>query len=497
MPTTNNDGDENGFGINGDVLPVQSDGTEWDAFCGVRNPNEANNGWTTLAVTCWNLLDGSERAMPPGLDTVTNGEYGWFFGYEGVATPDTRGHRVYFTMLRDWSQGDRLVCYDYAANGGAGGVCPNFPYDLAEPAGGLRTYATALDTTGTCVWTLGDAGILRVRSAIDPTEGCATSSSQIAVTPADSYCGDDQSGPSWDEIALRGLDPTADFASGFITVRGTDGAIVPGFSHIAVPANGRVDISSIPKSGTTASLSITAIFGGITIAKFESGDALLQATWSGEAMPSYCFDTLPVVSCSTADQDLHVDSTTTFTAALSGTGAPLPASRSLTRLDPAAADCAAANVVVEACSSGVILECDPDIDGMWSPSATILQNLQTTFRVTLTNTGTATLTDVVVTATALSACGHTMRIARTRGNSDLDLLRAQRGSRCRRGCNGDGHCGLLDRGLPHRFGGVRGGAHRRARPANCRQRDVDGNRHDRADTSALAAGGRQRHAARW
>lgn len=97
---------------------------------------------------------------------LTNGETGWQFGTWNLAMADTSGTRVYFTMLRYFQDNvfdfdprtvnDRLICYDYAIDA----ECPNFPHDFVSSSWNAytTTYATAVDPTGSCVWTLGDSG---------------------------------------------------------------------------------------------------------------------------------------------------------------------------------------------------------------------------------------------------------------------------------------------------------------------------------------------------
>jgi CshA-type fibril repeat protein len=403
VPSAHPDESGDDFVVQGDAIPVQSDGTSWDRFC-VSTNNVGATPWATLSLYCYALSDGLGTGIPTGMAETPPDGGGWYFGLYGTGRPATSGHRVYFTLVRNFSQGDRVVCYDYARNGGAGDLCPNFPYTYPQS---LRTYGVAVDTTGSCLWDFGDAAQFAIGSTDDPSQPCVTSSTLMSVIPASAYCGTDQSGPSWGAVAVRGLS-TSDYASAVVTVRDGDGAVVSGFDHVALPSSQQLDISSIPKSGSTASLGVTVAFGGIDTAAFTSGVATLQTTWTGRTLPRACLDTVPVTSCSTA-QDLTTTASAAFADLPGSPATPVSDNKMLTRTDPTPASCADLTTTVDACTSGQLADCGVNAVGVWASSATIpLTNSRTIFRVSVTNTGTAALTGVAATPATIPGCAQSV-----------------------------------------------------------------------------------------
>jgi CshA-type fibril repeat protein len=338
----------------GEVLPVQTSGTSWDGFC-----QGANDSGTTLTpglvLYCYRLSDGASIPAPAGLaNTKLAPQYDLMDDQYGV--PATFGHRLYFTMLTPSWDADEEVCYDFSANNGTGGVCPHYPYDMpgrggAGPytpsvaPGNVAAYGVAVDSTGSCLWALGDADMLAAGSTADPSQPCtaSTSTTSVQIQPAVAYCGQDHSGSSWGDLRLRGLS-ASDYSSGTLTITGLTGAVVSGYDHIPVPSNGVLDISSIPKSGNTATITVTVNFAGVNAAKFGTGAAQLEVDWSGGAASQVCLDTTPSTGCATTQANqLSVGATATFSDLVTGPEAPTQAGVSLSRTDSQPAGCAYAS----------------------------------------------------------------------------------------------------------------------------------------------------------
>ena len=342
VPNTSDSSSTHPFAVDGDVIPVQSHGTTWDAFCGSTNDSYANATISVdLSLYCYNLSDGSTRARPPGLNNVLpDTTSGWHFGDFDTGHMAAFGHRVYFNMVNSGWSDDTAVCYDYAANAGAGGVCPNYPYHFPEDEGGqasqtFRFYGTELNATGNCLWFYGDGRVFRFSIPADPTRACdssTTSATTLPVIPAHSYCGTDLSGPSWDAVRLRGL-ATSAYTSAAVTVKDSTGAVVTGYDTVALPVSQMLDISGIPKSGTTATLSVTAAFRGVSQAAFTSGHAALETTWSGGGPTQYCLQTQPTSLTCASGPVLHADATTVVRSLAGAAGTTLTSSNSLTSTD--------------------------------------------------------------------------------------------------------------------------------------------------------------------
>ena len=135
-----------GLIINGDVIPAQSAGTAWDSFCGSRNDGDASTALINLDLACYHLSDGSAMDVPPGFnDVLPDLTSGWHFGDSSYGHVAVSGHRVYFSMLNYNWDNDTAVCYDYAANNGAGRGGPTTPTSTSRTTAapkGARAFPT-------------------------------------------------------------------------------------------------------------------------------------------------------------------------------------------------------------------------------------------------------------------------------------------------------------------------------------------------------------------
>jgi len=322
--------------LNGDAISAQT-GSGWDTFCGILNAGApaANLNGTTLTVQCRKLSDGSSESVPAGMNGtgLTNGESGWQFGTWNLEMADTSGTRVYFTMLRYVQDNfldfdprtttDRLVCYDFATHA----VCPNFPQDFSAPSGHnayTTTYATAVDPTGSCVWTLGDSGQMVQHDATTPTQNCVFATVQQHVDRSDAYCGTtpgDVATAPWDVVRIRNVAEGTDYQNAVVTIQDSNGAIVSGFDHAPISGS-TIDISAIPATGTTSELLVTVEFGGVQATPFNSGDTYVEVTWDSTQLTRTCLGTtVAAVACDALSPGPGFDATATF--AVSG-AAPGP-----------------------------------------------------------------------------------------------------------------------------------------------------------------------------
>jgi len=335
------------YAVSGDVLPIQTAGSTWDAFCASMNDEGASSVHVaTATLRCLSLADGSVVAEPPGLATLPTSNWNWGYGVGPYGRGATFGHRLYYPLMdiSNWDK-DAIGCYDFAA----ARACDGYPYH--DPVM-LAPYGVAVDSTGTCLFAYGDYGRYAVGATADLAQPCASagstnSTTAVAVQPTRAYCGSDQSGATWGAAALRNVASGSDFASGTITIRDMSGTIVAGFNAAAIPGNGVVDLSAIPKSGATAELSVAVALTGVTnLAKFGTGAARLDVTWAGTASTAACFRARVQPSCAAS---VTTSAATTFADAVLGDQAPITtANASFAGAAPAA--CATATALT---SNGV------------------------------------------------------------------------------------------------------------------------------------------------
>lgn len=387
--------------INGGVISIQSTPGTWDGFCGFisRNSLGANIGNTTMAVQCRSLADGSSVTTPTGFggNGMTNGEDGWQFGWAGLGVPDTSGTRVYFTMWRIslfipgfLAANDRLVCYDF----NTGGFCPGYPTDFFGGRPGMsqpmsQTYATQVDPTGGCVWTLGDPGVMVRRDAQDPSQPCDSAFVSQVVDRADSYCGTtpgDVATADWGLVRIRNVSEGTDYSGAVVTIQDRNGVVVPGFDH--VPFSGSsVDISSIPATGATSVLRVSVEFGGASGAAFDAGTSFLEITWNSSEKPRTCVGSVvQALDCQTVADAMSFDTTAVFATAGAAGGTPRTATNALTR------------------SAAEVASCNPPENGV--PGITVKKTVSgstavrvgdpVTFKITVTNSGAVAFKTVTV-----------------------------------------------------------------------------------------------------
>jgi len=178
-----------------------------------------------------------------------------------------------------------------------------------------QTYATEVDATGTCVWTLGDPGVMVQRDATNPSQPCRYANVSQNVARADSYCGTtpgDVATAPWKNVRIRNVAPGTDYQVALLTIQDKNGAIVPGWDH--VPMSGTTaDISAIPATGETSELRITVEFGGVQSAPFNSGDSYVETTWDSTELPRTCVgSTVLPLNCPTVADAMSFDTSAYF-----------------------------------------------------------------------------------------------------------------------------------------------------------------------------------------
>ena len=181
-----------------------------------------------------------------------------------------------------------IDCFDFSAWSGAGAVpkCAGF----SGPPN-VRNYTVrALANRPGCLAADGDAGQIVLFNAQTGVIGCPTAASSVTVNPIQYYC-DGQSGhiQAWNKVTLSGAN-SASYTSASVTITDANGDPVPGFQNVSLAAGQTsLDISSIPVTGSTATLAARVVFQGVTGAS-AFGTALISLSWKGDPI-QVCFQT--------------------------------------------------------------------------------------------------------------------------------------------------------------------------------------------------------------
>jgi uncharacterized repeat protein (TIGR01451 family)/fimbrial isopeptide formation D2 family protein len=202
-----------------------------------------------------------------------------------------------------------VTCWDFSLRTGTGAVpkCTNF----TGPTDGSNYTVRALtgDFAG-CGAADGDAGQIKIFNLISGGACNAVQAVSITLSPSSYYC-DGQAGhaSSWGAVTLSGL-TASDYASARLTLTDTNGNNVPGWVDVPFPASGAqtIDISSIPLSGTTATLTAHVTIAGSTNPT-AMASARVNMTWAGDPIqicyrtvtaPVACLTSAPVSNTATA-----------------------------------------------------------------------------------------------------------------------------------------------------------------------------------------------------
>ncbi|MFE7559596.1 hypothetical protein [Kitasatospora sp. NPDC057500] len=206
-------------------------------------------------------------------------------------------------------------CYDFAQPLVAGKVQPCTRFTTHPP--NLRSYTVRpLANLPGCFASNGDGGRIGIFNG-ETGAPCASASRSVQLTPDVYYC-DGKSGhtTSWGSVSLPGLDGSQYYGA-TLTLTGANGAPVPGWTDVPFPKSGpqSIDISSIPVSGNTASLTAT-----VSLAAVNSPTAVdaakVKVTWVGDSV-QVCYRTVaPPVSC---QQTLPVTNNATAVTTAGGT----------------------------------------------------------------------------------------------------------------------------------------------------------------------------------
>ncbi len=215
---------------------------------------------------CWSL-DGSATSLPASFATfmtsnpVDSGCCGTY--YSKTAYGNTK---LFFPM-----SSNRLQCWDSAANGGAGGQCTTtgtgaVPYPLIVN----QIYTAVIDPlNANCLWTNSHDGVIRTWDVPSGSAGCkappppppvATYYPQ-AVIPRLACDGSTRIG-AWRSFKVVNPEPS-EYTSATVTIRDSNGADIPGWVNVPVPASQVIDLSGLTTAMTGPNPAFAITFVGL------------------------------------------------------------------------------------------------------------------------------------------------------------------------------------------------------------------------------------------
>ncbi|MDT4937693.1 MAG: hypothetical protein QOG80_1364 [Pseudonocardiales bacterium] len=225
------------------------------------------------------------------------------FGY----TPLVVGTKEYidvwnFADLEVAGIKDSIVCFDWATNA----ACSSFGntttpgvLDTSTINGGHQhTYGMAVDDQNPqCGWAYGDARQLFNFQLVKGANcGGGQTSASVSLDAASYYCGVAPAGHHWTDVTLTGIS-AAQLSASSVTVKDADGNPVPGFSGVPLAADGTLDISSIPTTGSTAQLTVDLDVTTTSADPFRNGGKpTLTIGFDGPA-GTVCFRAVNDTSC--------------------------------------------------------------------------------------------------------------------------------------------------------------------------------------------------------
>jgi uncharacterized repeat protein (TIGR01451 family) len=297
----------------GGILPVMSTAGQLTGVC-----TQARND-SPFVIYCYNLSgDAISDPYParPG---------GTILGAFGVGDPAIVGTKVY----APYSNAHRLnyyTCFDFATGDPCAGFTTNHTNSTARP------YTLRQDPyLPNCIWELGDGGIFETLDATTGRSGCSDTRGEVSASPQAFYC---DGGPAhvqgWVALSVANL-ATGQYSSAQVTVLDANGAPVAGFVDRTLPPSGQLDLSAIPATGATATLTARLSVFGADPAAWQGNQPTAVLTFRGDT-PQVCLRTTAATICNAAPTALA--DTATLVVSRAGDSATVQASASLGYLFP-------------------------------------------------------------------------------------------------------------------------------------------------------------------
>jgi uncharacterized repeat protein (TIGR01451 family) len=252
-------------------------------ICAPVNPSPTG---TAAPFNCWSLAGTNLGPAPwgqmvPGA-TANGGTFGSLLHI---------GPKLYFAYTTPATVAT-YTCWDFSTSAPCAGFVQGssgaavFPYTIRQDP-----------YNPDCLWEFGNNGIFEVFSATFGGTTCNESPANVTIKPAAYYC-DGAGGhvTGWNQIVLNGV-TSADYNGASVTIKDASGNVVPGWNNKVFPNTQQtIDISSIPYSGSTATLQISVSFNQLAAGK----SASVLGKFSGDP-PQMCFKTVVgPAKCATA-----------------------------------------------------------------------------------------------------------------------------------------------------------------------------------------------------
>ncbi|HYG83972.1 MAG TPA: DUF4082 domain-containing protein [Verrucomicrobiae bacterium] len=257
------------------TTPMLTGAGEEDGFC---------TFWiegATEGAYCFGL-DGTPRTVPPVLLSPTEIPNPVFD--TGHLPGTARTYIPYRTEISPTVVYDTYMCFDWATMA----RCADFgdtPGSLKtwDPInnGNLATYGIVYDEAGGCMLALGDRSWMVAFSPITGNSPCQTLKYTSVVDPVAAYCDNISLATTWRQLDLYNIDPSlVDTAQ--VTLRDSNGAIVPGFEDIVITPGSPLDISAIPATGATQQLTIELEMTTHSNWSWQDGQPSIAASFNGD-----------------------------------------------------------------------------------------------------------------------------------------------------------------------------------------------------------------------
>jgi uncharacterized repeat protein (TIGR01451 family) len=228
---------------------------------------------------------GKARCYSPTGTLIANpypGYNGFGLGAAGFGSGAIVGSKFY--------AGDQntsaIDCFDFSLWSGSGAVprCSGF----AGPVDASNYTVRALANLPGCLAANGDAAQIVIFNA--KTGGsCVTATTQVTVNPSLYYCdGQPSNAQTWGTVRLNGL-TGSEYGAALVTLIGVNGP-VPGYTNLQLaPGQTTLDLTSLPVSGNTASLTAQVTLTGVSNSGAAQA-ATVTLSWVGAPIET-CFQT--------------------------------------------------------------------------------------------------------------------------------------------------------------------------------------------------------------
>ncbi|MCB0037017.1 MAG: hypothetical protein KDE51_23465, partial [Anaerolineales bacterium] len=257
-----------------------------------------NSGGST--VTCYNL-DGTTPSTLPTTFNCGGGTTG-YCGYWQIHTDTEVGSKL---ILSSWIGNGSAFCWDWVTNApcqGAGYV--NGVINHVSNTG-QTTLEYGAVSDGTCVYSLGDRGLLHTFDPVTGTAPCSAVDSittpSLRVTPAEFTCDGSVPNFTWNKLEVTDANMTSGvhFTSFQVTILDDSNNVVLGPVEM-IGGNGTLDLSGISNSTTSirAQINPTPVNGNP--AWQNNNTPKVSITYIGDPI-QMCFQTTPVVNCEGPD----------------------------------------------------------------------------------------------------------------------------------------------------------------------------------------------------